>query len=544
MPADGVHDADVLIVGAGPVGATLAIDLARRGVRVVVLERSASPRRLPKMERCNARTMEMFRRLGLAPTIRAASRFTPLPMDVFVMADFKYPPLLHLRYPSVPQEQARIAARRDAGLPLEPAQLISQYTLEPILRHAAAAAGARILPGTGLDSLMQDPHGVSAFATREDGSQCRLRAAWLVGCDGGVSTVRKQLGIALEGRGRLRRIHQVFFRSEQLFERIPVGRGRHYYFAEGALVVQDDLRHFMVNFQDWESGQDALMRLRDLIGFAVDIEVLHEGDWQHHLLVADRYRSGRAFIAGDAAHLVIPQGALGMNTGIGDAIDLGWKLAAAVKGWAGPALLDSYQAERRETGLRNRDASAAAAEGVRSWRAATGPEIRMDTAAGEAMRARVAALAAEGQPLGHEMLGIELGYRYSRSPVISGEAGVIESTIRQYHPSAAPGARLPHLWTAAGPALHDLLGAGFTLLNVGVAAADASSLALAFKGCGAPFELLHVADGGLLAAYEKPLLLVRPDLHVAWRGEGLPSDAVHLAKLVTGHVADATGGVA
>ena len=173
MPADGVHDADVLIVGAGPVGATLAIDLARRGVRVVVLERSASPRRLPKMERCNARTMEMFRRLGLAPTIRAASRFTPLPMDVFVMADFKYPPLLHLRYPSVPQEQERIAARRDAGLPLEPAQLISQYTLEPILRHAAAAAGARILPGTGLDSLMQDPHGVSAFATREDADKAR-----------------------------------------------------------------------------------------------------------------------------------------------------------------------------------------------------------------------------------------------------------------------------------------------------------------------------------------------------------------------------------
>ena len=543
-PADAGEDADVLIVGAGPVGATLAIDLARRGVRVLVLERSAKPRRLPKMERCNARTMEMFRRLGLVATIRNASRFTPLPMDVFVMADFKYPPLLHLRYPSVPQEQTRIAARRDAGLPLEPAQLISQYTLEPILRHAAAEAGARILLGTGLDSLLQDRHGVSALVTREDGSQRHLRAAWLVGCDGGVSTVRKQLGIALQGRGRLRKIHQVFFRSEQLFERIPVGRGRHYYFAEGALVVQDDLRHFMVNFQDWQAGQDALTRLRELIGFAIDIEVLHEGDWQHHLLVAERYRDGRAFIAGDAAHLVIPQGALGMNTGIGDAIDLGWKLAAAVKGWAGPALLDSYQAERREIGLRNRDASAAAAEGVRSWRAATGPEMRMATPAGEAMRAQVAALAAAGQPLGHEMLGIELGYRYSQSPVIAGEAAAVDSTIRQYHPTAAPGARLPHLWTAAGPALNDLLGARFTLLNIGVEAVDAGGLAVAFKECGAPFDVLHVADAGLHAAYEKPLLLVRPDLHVAWRGERLPSDAVHLAKLVTGHVADATGGVA
>ena len=543
-PADVGDDTDVLIVGAGPVGATLAIDLARRGVRVLVLERSAKPRRLPKMERCNARTMEMFRRLGLVATIRNASRFTPLPMDVFVMADFKYPPLLHLRYPSVPQEQERIAARRDAGLPLEPAQLISQYTLEPILRQAAAEAGARILLGTGLDSLVQDQHGVNALVTREDGSQCHLRAAWLVGCDGGVSTVRKQLGIALEGRGRLRKIHQVFFRSEQLFERIPVGRGRHYYFAEGALVVQDDLRHFMVNFQDWESGQDALTRLRELIGFPIDIEVLHEGDWQHHLLVAERYRDGRAFIAGDAAHLVIPQGALGMNTGIGDAIDLGWKLAAAVKGWAGPALLDSYQAERREIGLRNRDASAAAAEGVRLWRAATGPEMRMATPAGEAMRAQVAALAAAGQPLGHEMLGIELGYRYSQSPVIAGEAAAVDSTIRQYHPRATPGARLPHLWTAAGSAPHDRLGDRFTLLNVGVDAVDASGLALALEKHGVPFEVLHIADAGLHAAYEQPLLLVRPDLHVAWRGERLPPDAAHLATLVTGHLAAADEGMA
>lgn len=527
---------DVLIAGAGPVGATLAIDLARRGVRVVVLERSASPRRLPKMERCNARTMEMFRRLGLAQTLREASRFTPMPMDVFVMASFDRPPLLHLRYPSVPQEQARIAACRDASLPLEPAQLISQYTLEPILRRAAEQAGARLEYGTGVESFEQDQSGVTVLAAREDGKRQRFRARWLVGCDGGVSTVRKQLGIALQGRGRLRKIHQVFFRSEQLFERIPVGHGRHYYFAEGALVVQDDLRHFMVNFQDWQDGQDAEAQLRQLIGLPIDIEVLHEGDWQHHLLVAERYRDARVFIAGDAAHLVIPQGALGMNTGIGDAIDLGWKLAAAVKGWAGPRLLDSYQAERRETGLRNRDASSAAAEGVRRWRAATGPAMREATAAGAAMRANVATLAAEGQPLGHEMLGIELGYRYTQSPVIAVQAGAMESTIREYHPSATPGARLPHMWTDAGAALHDSLGDGFTLLNVGRPSVDADVLIAVMRGLGAPLAIVHLPEARLHAAFEHTLILVRPDLHVAWRGDQLPEDARQLALRVTGHI--------
>lgn len=528
-------DTDVLIAGAGPVGATLALDLARRGVRVTVLEESASPRRLPKMERCNARTMEIFRRLGQAETIRNASKFTPMPMDVFVLADFRYPPLLHLRYPSVPQEQARIAAQREAGLPLEPQQLVSQYTLEPILRAAASRAGASLHYGIALKSFEQDGAGVTALATFGDGNTRRIRTRWLVGCDGGTSIVRKQLGIALEGRGRLRRVHQVFFRSEQLFERIPVGRGRQYYFAEGAIVVQDDLQHFMVNFQDWEDGQDAEERLRRMIGLDMDIEVLHEGDWQHHLLVAERYRGGRVFIAGDAAHLVIPQGGLGMNTGIGDAVDLGWKLAAAVQGWAGAALLDTYEVERRETGLCNRAASGAAAEGVRSWRVAVGPEIRADTPAGAAMRAEVAALAATGQPLGHEMVGIELGYRYAASPIVVSEPAAPHSAVRDYLPTATPGVRLPHMWTAAGRAIHDLLGSGYTLLDTGSDATDASELAAAMRALNVPFEVLHLPEPALLQAYGRRLLLLRPDLHVAWRGDSLPADPAALAGLVTGH---------
>jgi 2-polyprenyl-6-methoxyphenol hydroxylase-like FAD-dependent oxidoreductase len=532
---------DVLIAGAGPVGATRALDLPRRGNKALVLERSVAPRRLPKMERCNARTMEIFRRLGVAEEIRRASRFTDMPMDVFVLADFGRPPLLHLEYPSVPQARQQIAACRDGTLPLEPAQLISQYTLEPILRQAAKDAGACIEYGAEVVGFAQDTQGVLVDVRSPDGAQRTVRSRWLVGCDGGVSTVRKQLGIALEGRGRMRKVHQVFFRSEQLFDRIPTGRGRHYYLAEAAIIVQDDLRHFMVNFQDWQEGHDAEARLRRLIDLDVDIQVLHEGDWQHHLLVAERYRDRRVFIAGDAAHLVIPQGGLGMNTGIGDAIDLGWKLAAAVNGWGGPALLDSYEAERREIGLRNRDASGAAALGVGRWRAAAEPCIRDDTPAGEANRRKVAALAAEGQPLGHEMHGIELGYRYTRSPVVVTDVAEQDSDIGHYVPSTSGGARLPHLWRHDGSALHDALGAGYTLLVPAPRDVDTAALETAMQRFGAPLRTLRLNEPQWGPAYRHRLVLVRPDLHVAWSGDALPRDAQGLAARVTGHGPAARG---
>jgi hypothetical protein len=226
-----------------------------------------------------------------------------------------------------------------------------------------------------------------------------------------------------------------------------------------------------------------------------------------------------------------------MNTGIGDAIDLGWKLAAAVQGWAGAALLDTYETERRETGLRNRDASGAAAEGVRSWRSAVGPEMRADTPAGAAMRAKVAGLAAAGQPLGHEMVGIELGYRYTASSIVATEPDAPHSGVRNYLPTATPGVRLPHMWTAAGRAIHDLPGSGYTLLDTGGDATDASELAAAMRALNVPLEVLHLPEPALLQVYGRRLLLLRPDLHVAWRGDNLPADPAALAALVTGHVA-------
>ena len=365
----------------------------------------------------------------------------------------------------------------------------------------------------------------------------RLRAKYLVGCDGGVSTVRKTLGIPLEGRGRIRKIHQTFFRSERLYRAIPCGRGRHYYFAEGAIVVQDDLRHFMLNFYNWQEGQDAKARLHELFGLDVDIEVLNEADWHHNLLVAERYRDRRVFIAGDAAHLVIPQGALGMNTGAGDATDLAWKLAATLAGWGGPRLLDAYEDERREIGLRNRQASSDAAASVARWRAAITDDFRAPTPAGEAARRAVAELAIVNQPISHELHGIELGYRYTQSPLIALEDSGEDSGVRYYRPTATPGARLPHLWRADGTAVHDALGGGFTLLGVAAApdAATADAWIAAMRRISAPIEVVRMPEAHLRRHYGANWLLVRPDLHVAWRGDRIPDSVDALVANVTGH---------
>src|SRR4051812_28125964 len=199
MPS-GKADTEVLIVGAGPVGLTLAIDLGQKGVRCILIERKEAPQFLPKMERCNARTMEIFRRMGLAGKIRAAGLGADVPMDVYVVLAMNEPPLLHLPYPSVAEARRQIDACHDGSLPLEPYQLVSQYTLEPLLKSVAETLpGVSLRYGCEFLSLEQDEAGVRAQVREKDGSVKTLRAAYLAGCDGGASAVRRELGIRLRG---------------------------------------------------------------------------------------------------------------------------------------------------------------------------------------------------------------------------------------------------------------------------------------------------------------------------------------------------------
>ncbi|GAA4544241.1 FAD-dependent monooxygenase [Amycolatopsis samaneae] len=528
---------EVLVAGAGPVGLTLAIALARGGIHVRVVDKRAAPGRLPKMERCNARTMENFRRFGLADAIRAAGLDGDVPMDVFIcLQDLTGRPLVHHEYPSVNRLKAAYRAVRDGSCPAEPSQVISQYTLEPLLRAAADALPcARVDFGHELTAFAQDEHGVTATITRADGTAESVRAAYLVGCDGAGSTVRRGLGVALRGESRLE-MRQALFASDELYARIPAGRGRHYHFADrlsSYLVVQDDTRRFSLHATGLaETEMPALFERR--VGFPIAYRTEYLGTWRQRLMVADRYRDRRVLLAGDAVHLMIPAGGLGMNTGHADAVDLAWKLTGTLRGWAGPGLLDAYEAERRPVGIRNVGASRRATLGRVAWRSLWCPQITEPGAEGEAARAALAERADREQRLSNDLLGIELGYRYLDSPIIAHDDGPAPDPDGfAYEPTTAPGARLPHVWLDDGGAVQDMLGAEYTMLRVG-AGGDFSALAKAFARLGAPFRCCDVPSADAAAVYGHPFVLLRPDLHVAWRGSAPPSDMDGLAALVTG----------
>jgi 2-polyprenyl-6-methoxyphenol hydroxylase-like FAD-dependent oxidoreductase len=372
VPADAF---DVVVVGAGPVGLVLAIDLGRRGVRTLLIEKDPTTKQWPKMDRSNARTMEFFRRLGFADEVRALGYPADASMDVLIVRSLAKEPLAVLKYPTVSEHRKAIRDARDGSEPLEPYQLVSQNDIEPLLKRIAEATPNVVVRyGCELTGFEQAADGVQATVCDLDGSATVVRALYLVGCDGGVSTVRKRLGIKLSGRGAITEQLQITFRSDDLYDKIPIGKGRHYYVADeqgAAFVVQGSRREFTLNLRP-SDDIDLRAAISERIGFDIDFEVLKSRRWKLHLLLADHYRDGRVFLAGDAAHLVIPTGGLGMNMGVGDSIDLSWKLAGTIHGWGGPGLLDSYEPERRKVGARNVEASGWAAEGMFLWRALCG----------------------------------------------------------------------------------------------------------------------------------------------------------------------------
>jgi 2-polyprenyl-6-methoxyphenol hydroxylase-like FAD-dependent oxidoreductase len=533
----GVERYDVIVVGAGPVGLTLAIDLGRRGIRCLLIERNLTTAPWPKMDRSNSRTMELYRRIGIADRVRSLGYPANASMDVLIVTRLCDPPLAILPYPSVDKARAQIAACRDGSLPLEPCQLVSQNDLEPLLKEVAQSTpNVAIRYGSELLDICQNGAGVNARVRQRDGSERVLQSDYLVGCDGGQSIVRDQLGIKLEGQGRFRRSCQVIFRSDDLFAKIPIGKGRHYIFAHHGvetLVVQGSRTEFTLH-TGLPPGTDFEAIIREVIGFSCQIDIRHVLPWHHDLLVAEHYRDRRIFLAGDAVHVVVPAGELGMNTGVGDAFDLSWKLAGTINGWGGPRLLDSYERERRPVGLRIRDASGWAAASAETWRRLVTPNVRDDTAEGAAVRAAIAVSATVNHRRMYDMRGIELGYSYGGSPLIAEEPGnVAEWDTIIYTPDTRPGVRIPHMWLKNGAALHDVLGHDFTLLDL-EGNAETQLLENAFRKLGIPLRIVRLDEPEIRTVYGFKVFLLRPDLHIAWRGDTAPPDPVGLAMRVTG----------
>jgi 2-polyprenyl-6-methoxyphenol hydroxylase-like FAD-dependent oxidoreductase len=512
----------VLIAGGGPVGMTLGCELSRRGIACLLVERNPTTTRHPKMDITNARSMELFRRLGVVDALRAVAVPETSNFDVSWITHLSGYELHRFRYPSVSDWRRLIRARNDGSMPAEPPMRVSQVEIEPVLQRAVQAAPmVEARWGVELQDLTQDQNEVIATLRTADGTTEKVVCRYLVGCDGGTSRVRECVGIRLEGQWRVQQRFLTHFRSSDVDLLQRWGIAWHYQSPAGTLIAQNDKDTWTLQTR-WPQEVapeevDISALLRGFAGRDFAHEVLVANAWTPHFVVAERYLEGRVLLAGDAAHQYVPTGGYGMNTGIGDACDLGWKLAAMLHAYGGPRLLASYELERRPVGRRNCDAarrhSEARAEIAAVYRAAGD----LTTPAGDAVRAATDRRIAAVGNAENESFGIELGYAYPESEVICSDPGAdIPDDPLRYIPTTAPGARMPSVLTDDGVPIFDRLGRWFTLACFGAPASEALVAAAARRGV--PLQMLRIDDPDIVRVYGRGLLLVRPDQHIAWRG--------------------------
>src|SRR5499427_4961636 len=541
-------DTNVLVVGAGPVGLTLAMDLASRGVDATMVEtrRAGEPPNV-KCNQVSARSMEIFRRLGIAAKIRNTGLPAEYRNDVSCCVSATGAELSRIRLPSR-AGRLRGEGGDDGAWPTpEPTHRINQLFLEPLLfAHAAAQPRIRILNRTQFESFSQDAEGVTALARNLDsGERTSIQSRYLVGCDGARSTVRRGIGAELAGIAQYQRVQSTWFRAPKLLALLP-GEPAWMYLSFnprrcGTMMAIDGKETWLIHnflYRD-EPDYDSIDRewaIRQILGVGpeLEFEIISKEDWIGRRLVADRFQSGRVFIAGDAAHLWIPHAGYGMNAGIADAASLSWMLAAVLNGWAEPALLDAYQAERQPITDQVSHFAFAIAKEVSQQRRKISVDIERTDASGEAMRAKIGQEAYDLYVQQQCCGGLNFGYFYAASPVIAydGAAHPVYS-MGSFESSSVPGCRAPHFWLNDKRSLYDALGDGYGLIRFDQDVA-VDGLVAAAKRRGVPFKVLHIDDAEAAALYAKKLILVRPDRHVAWRADVEPNDPLALIDLIRG----------
>jgi 2-polyprenyl-6-methoxyphenol hydroxylase-like FAD-dependent oxidoreductase len=542
------NEASVLIVGGGPVGLTLAMDLAWRGIDVLVAE-ARYPGEPPSVK-CNhvsARTMETFRRLGLAQKVRD----TGLPADYPNDAAYRTTATgIELSRIPIPARNERYTATGgpDTWWPTaEPPHRINQTYLEPVMfAHAAAMPGVRILNRTMIEDFDQSDHSVIAAARDLDsGESLRIEAKYLAGCDGSRSMVRRKIGATLSGTPVIQRVQSTCIRAPQLLGMMP-GKPAWMNMSLnprrcGTVIAIDGKETWLIHnhLYDGEPDFDSIDRdwaIRAILGVGEDFEyeIVSKEDWTGRRLVADRFRDRCAFISGDAAHLWMPYAGYGMNAGIADAMDLSWMLAAVLKGWAPASLLDAYESERQPiTEQVSKLAMEMALNNIRQ-RTGTPVEVELPGPEGDAVRARVGKEAYDLNVNQYCCGGLNFGYFYAKSPVIAYDGGEHPLyTMSEFTPSTVPGCRAPHFFLPDGRSLYDLFGPDYSLLRFDPAV-DVEGLVQAAAHRGVPLTLVDLPTESAGDLYPHKLALIRPDQHIAWRSDSEPFDPLALIDLIRG----------
>jgi 2-polyprenyl-6-methoxyphenol hydroxylase-like FAD-dependent oxidoreductase len=531
----------VLIVGAGPVGLALAGDLGWRGTPCMLIEKSDGSIYQPKMDLVGIRTMEFCRRWDIVPWVENCPYNRDYPQDFAYVTGMNGYELGRERMPSM---------RDDRPPPQSPQkkERCPQDMFDPILtRFAQRYPHVTMRYRTELLSLQEHASGVTAtLLDLETGKQETVEAAYLIGCDGGGSTVRQALDIGMTGSPVLTYTTNAIFRCdhfEQVHDKAP---GYRFIFIgpEGtwatcvAINGADRWRFSIIGDENKRTltEDDVRAAIVRAVGREFDFEILSILPWIRRELMADRYGSKRVFIAGDAAHLTSPTGGFGMNTGIQDAVDLAWKLEACLRGWGGPVLLDSYEVERRPVAVRNVQESTGNLNRMLAPRKQRPPrEIFEPGAEADRARAEFGGRFAEMMKREWHTLGIHLGYVYEGSPVIVPDGTPPPpDEVTTYTQTARPGSRAPHVWLDDGRSTLDLFGRGFVLLRIGGAAPPGDGIRQAAAARGVPLQVVEIDSAAARELYARRLVLVRPDGHVAWRGDAEPADAMSLIDVVRG----------
>ena len=537
----------VLIVGGASVGLSLAAELGWRHINCLLVEQRPEVNPHPRANAVGNRTMEFFRRWGVDKKLVNKGVPAHLPADYHWVSSLHGKSLHHLSMPSFND----LEKARDEGVADPHAEMYWSPYLKTIVgqQHVESALKDYVLTRPSVDArfgwelldFTQNDRGVAArIRCLATGEIQTVTADYLVGCDGGRSLVRETLGIPMSGRSGMARFISVYFRAPELMSSHAFGHGNIYF------PLRKEYRGFLLN---WDGGQswtyhlilpdgvewtevDPIDAITRLVGKPIDVEVIEVQPWTAHALVADQYRAGRVFLAGDAAHKFTPTGGLGMNTGVGDAVGLAWKLAAVVEGWAPDALLDTYHTERHPIGVRNTQEAADNFDKLYSVMQ-YGPELDAEDADGAALRERLSAELRNQEKI-LASSGVLLGYRYNNSAIcIPDGSPEPPDDPRRYTPVARPGHRAPHVWLSPTEALFDRFGPGFNMLNFTGQPVPAR-WASAAKQRGIPLSIVDIDHPVAKALYAADLVLVRPDMMVTWRGASNTDDVDRILSIVTG----------